>query len=197
MFRTLILDQSYNPFQVVDWKDAVTKMFNGKLEIIAQYDEVLAHLDERALTTFPKLRKALRQVIPVDVTSIEVKVPAVGIQRMKTQPKRKAGMRFSPENVRLRDKFTCQYCGKKPPLKELNRDHVIPRSQGGKTNWTNIVTSCIDCNSRKGGATPEQAGMKLLVVPVQPQSLPLRVSRQALENAPEEWAPFLQNYSFA
>lgn len=195
MFKTLILDQTYNPFQVVDWKDAVTKMFNGKLEIIAQYDEVLAHLDSQTLIAFPKLRKALRQIIPTDVTSIEVKVPAVGIQRMKTAPKRKAGMKFSPENVRIRDKFTCQFCGKQPPIKQLNRDHVLPRCQGGKTTWTNIVTSCVDCNHKKGRFTPEQAGMKLLTIPVQPASLPLGVSRQALENAPPEWEPYIQSYS--
>jgi 5-methylcytosine-specific restriction endonuclease McrA len=48
-------------------------------------------------------------------------------------------------------------------------DHVVPRSQGGTTVWDNVVTACRDCNHRKGGRTPDQANMKLLVVPRQPR----------------------------
>jgi 5-methylcytosine-specific restriction endonuclease McrA len=48
-------------------------------------------------------------------------------------------------------------------------DHVVPRSQGGGTTWDNVVTACRDCNHRKGGRTPDQANMKLAIVPRQPQ----------------------------
>lgn len=48
-------------------------------------------------------------------------------------------------------------------------DHVLPRSQGGHTVWENVVTACRECNHRKGGRTPEQANMTLLVKPRQPQ----------------------------
>lgn len=50
----------------------------------------------------------------------------------------------------LRDMYQCQYCGEVFNHKDLTLDHVIPRSQGGKTTWENSVTACKDCNHRKG-----------------------------------------------
>lgn len=67
----------------------------------------------------------------------------------------------------------CQYCGKRFKTRKLNYDHVVPRAKGGKTVWENIVTSCYPCNAKKGGKTPEQAGMRLLNQPYKPKSLPV------------------------
>ena len=67
-----------------------------------------------------------------------------------------------------RDNNLCLYCGEIFSAGRLTRDHVIPRVQKGKDIWTNVVTACGPCNNRKGGRTPEQAGMKLLAVPFVP-----------------------------
>lgn len=107
--QTLILNSKYQPHNVVDWKDAVTKMFSGSIEVLVQYDEVLAHLDRQTFNTFPKLKRALRQVIGTDVESMEIKVPAVAVIRRKLGDF-KTGVKFSRTNVCLRDDFTCQYC---------------------------------------------------------------------------------------
>lgn len=56
-------------------------------------------------------------------------------------------MRFE---VLKRDKFTCQYCGKKAPEVILQIDHIKPVKSGGKNTMLNLVTSCIDCNQGKG-----------------------------------------------
>lgn len=73
-------------------------------------------------------------------------------------------------NVWLRDKCKCQYCDTKLEYSDMHWDHVIPRTQGGRTTWENIVTACFDCNViKKRGRTPEQAGMKLLKKPVAPK----------------------------
>jgi len=76
--------------------------------------------------------------------------------------------KFSRRNVYLRDRNTCQYCGKKCKTEDSNLDHVIPKSKGGPMTWTNIVVSCIACNDKKQNMTPEQAGMKLLNKPCVP-----------------------------
>ena len=78
-------------------------------------------------------------------------------------PKRQ--VRFSRFNIYARDKLTCQYCRRRLPRQELNLDHVIPRSQGGASVWENVVCSCHECNRRKGGRTPQQAGMLLEAQP--------------------------------
>jgi 5-methylcytosine-specific restriction endonuclease McrA len=67
-----------------------------------------------------------------------------------------------------RDKQLCLYCGKEFSRHVLTRDHVMPLSLGGKDLWENVVSSCCRCNSKKGGRTPQQAGMPLLAIPYRP-----------------------------
>ena len=188
---TLILNQQYRPHEIVDWKDAVTRMFKGTVEVLVQYDEVIAHIDRQTLHTFPELKRALRQVIGTDAESLEIKVPAVTVLRRKLAST-KSGVKFSKINVCLRDDFKCQYCRTKLPMSLLNYDHVIPRAQGGKTTWENIVASCYPCNDKKAGRTPEQAGMTLLSVPVKPAVLPMNEPYIDLRRAPPEWEPFVK-----
>ena len=67
-----------------------------------------------------------------------------------------------------RDAALCMYCGKEYGRHSLTRDHVVPLSHGGRDTWENVVCACFHCNSRKGGRTPQQAGMPLLAVPYRP-----------------------------
>jgi 5-methylcytosine-specific restriction endonuclease McrA len=79
-----------------------------------------------------------------------------------------------------RDRQMCMYCGVTFPDGELTRDHIIPRSQGGKDRWTNVVACCRRCNTKKGGRTPEEANVHLLAVPFvpnQPEYLALKNRR--------------------
>lgn len=60
-----------------------------------------------------------------------------------------------------RDNFTCRYCGVTDyPRGWLVADHVVPEPDG-PTTLENLVTACRPCNSRKGGRTPDEAGMPL------------------------------------
>jgi 5-methylcytosine-specific restriction endonuclease McrA len=100
-------------------------------------------------------------------------------------------VRFSRANVMTRDGFTCQYCGDRPPRSQLNLDHVVPRAHGGRSTWENVVASCLDCNRRKGGRTPEQAGLRLLRAPARPRWTPLATLPLAHVRH-DEWRPFLR-----
>lgn len=77
-----------------------------------------------------------------------------------------------------RDDYTCQFCGRKEhQLKKnevLNRDHVFPQSRGGQNTWTNCVTACSTCNTKKADRTPQEANMKLLRAPKEPDMVHLR-----------------------
>ena len=85
----------------------------------------------------------------------------------------------------------CVSCGKKAAISDLTYDHVVPRSQGGLTEWTNIVTCCYLCNRKKGGRTPQEAGMRLLVHPTQPNWVPAVAIRISLRSVPDAWRDYL------
>jgi len=164
--HTLILTQGFQPHRIVPWEQAVCLLWMGKIEVLEEYEET------------------------VRSPSVEMSIPAVA-RLTKTVSARKKAVKFSRINVMTRDKFVCQYCGTKATMSKLNYDHVIPRSQGGKTVWTNIVTCCYPCNNRKAGRTPQQAGMRLLKKPVQPKTLPLTPPPIPMNNAPEQWTWYL------
>ena len=99
-----------------------------------------------------------------------------------------AAVTFSRRNVAKRDHHTCQYCGAQPGAEAITIDHVVPRSQGGASSWTNCVAACVACNARKADRTPEQAGMKLRRRPVRPEWKPLYAAQGVRV---ESWARFL------
>jgi len=77
-----------------------------------------------------------------------------------------------------RDRQTCLYCGNHFSFNSLTRDHVKPRAQGGKDTWSNVVTACKACNTKKSCYTPHQAHMPLLALPY----IPNKAEAMILEN---------------
>jgi len=123
--------------------------------------------------------------------SLEVRVPKI-IRLVVYDKLPKATIKFNRKNIFARDKSRCQYCGKKVPTSELSLDHVIPRTQGGTSNWKNIVCACTNCNKHKGGRRPEEAGMKLICKPVKPNHCPL-IQLKLGSNKYNSWKQFLNN----
>ncbi|MGB9630236.1 MAG: HNH endonuclease, partial [Thermodesulfobacteriota bacterium] len=119
-----------------------------------------------------------------------IRLPAV--IRLNRFIKRKTPMvKFSRQNLYIRDGGRCQYCGASYEEKELTYDHVIPRSRGGQTEWTNVVTCCIRCNLKKGGRTPEEAGMFLIRRPRAPIWIPLLTMSLGIKETPDPWKNYL------
>jgi 5-methylcytosine-specific restriction endonuclease McrA len=177
----LVLNRSYLPVHVTTARRAFSLIFSGNaLAVNREYE------------TFDFY--AWSQLAPdageqVKTSGGHLRVPRVIVlQHFDRVPRRH--VRYSRLNIFARDKFTCQYCGRKPARSELNLDHVIPRSLGGRTTWENVVASCVDCNRRKGGRTPAQARLRLLRQPMRPRWTPL-VHHAASTLRYEEWQPFL------
>ena len=118
-----------------------------------------AALEVREYDDSVKIKNGLIRIPPVVIARNYRAMPMV-------RPK------FSKHTVLERDNYTCQYTGKKfnkgDAKKHLNIDHVIPRTQGGRSSWDNVVASSIDVNSKKGGKTPHEAGLDLLRSPKEP-----------------------------
>ena len=98
---------------------------------------------------------------------------------------------LSRKNIIMRDRSTCQFCGRPLPASELTLDHVVPRSRGGHTDWDNLVACCHPCNNLKGDRLPEEAGLKLLRPP---RPFTLHTSRQLMRlmgRSDERWRKYL------
>ena len=167
--QTLVLAPWMAPHGIVSWEAAIVSVFTKKSEVIESYEAT------------------------VSSPSMTIHIPAVTILR-KAIVRVKKAPKFSRSSVYQRDSYSCQYCGREMEEKKLTYDHVIPRVQGGKTRFENIVTACRACNSRKGGRTPAQAGMRLLSKPIAPKSLMLNGILRLPREVPEIWLPYLEGH---
>ena len=165
--RVLVLDANYTPVRIVSWERAVCLLYDNKCEVVEEFDEVLRS------------------------PSMSMRMPSI-IRMRKVARNRKLSIKFSRNNMMLRDGGACAYCGDDTLAPhELNYDHVLPRSRGGKTNWENCVMSCYPCNARKADRTPAEAGMPLRKVPQKPRWLPVVHKKFDLKTVPESWRPWL------
>lgn len=121
----------------------------------------------------------------------EIAVPRIirllGYDRLPDQT-----VKLNRRNLFARDRNTCQYCGRHFSTHDLSIDHVKPRAQGGGDTWENLVCSCIRCNARKGGRTPDQASMKLVKKPERPKRNPVISLRLGNEKY-RSWKTFLDH----
>ncbi|MCE9671471.1 HNH endonuclease [Myxococcus stipitatus] len=176
----LVLNRYYQPVHVTSVKRAFSLLYQGVAKAIDAQYRLYEFDDWAALSATQDCITTINRTI---------RVPRVLVLSAYDHLPR-GRVRFSRLNIYARDADTCQYCGKTLPRSELNLDHVMPRTQGGKTTWENVVCSCVPCNLMKGGRTPEQAGMRLLKKPVRPRWTPLfrGASRKVTY---QEWLPFL------
>ncbi len=77
-----------------------------------------------------------------------------------------------------RDRFTCQYCGKKAPDVVLNVDHIKAVATGGDDGIMNLITSCFDCNS---GKSDQPLGENVVLEKQRQQLEQLEERRQQLD----------------
>lgn len=167
--KILLLNSSFLPIKTIGWERAFYLLFLEKAEVIQYYEDW-------------------------NVRTIHKEYPVPSIMRLTTDVKlRNTKIKFSRKNIYRRDKNICQFCGQKYPDGDLTLDHVIPKSLGGKTNWTNIVSCCLKCNTKKANKTPQQANMKLLNKPVYPDMHHGSIIKYYLDESqiPKEWLSFL------
>ena len=120
--------------------------------------------------------------------SISIRIPSVVVLKDYVRPVRSAV--FTRFNLFLRDEFKCQYCGIGD---DLTFDHIIPKSNGGKTTWENVVAACSKCNLRKGSTPLGSSKLKLIKKPIRPAPEELlNKGRKFPPNYPHHsWADFL------
>ncbi len=162
MGKVLVLNASYEPLNITNWKRAVILLVKGKAE-------QLEHNGRMIYKSFP-----LPSVIRL---RNYVKVPYKEIP-------------LTRRNILERDRHTCQYCKYKGD--QLTLDHIIPRSRGGAESWDNLVAACVRCNIRKGNRTPKEAQMPLIKQPRKPySSLHFEIVKCTKGNLNQEWKKYV------
>jgi 5-methylcytosine-specific restriction endonuclease McrA len=180
----LVLNRLYQPVHVTSVRRALILLYRGVAKAV---DEQYQTFD---FDSWAELSAALHEEA-IRTPNKRLRVPRVILLHAYDHLPR-AKVRFSRLNIYARDKYTCQYCGRKPARAELNLDHIIPRSRGGVTSWENVVCSCVPCNLRKGGRTPEEAHMRLRAHPVRPRWTPFfRGPPKSGKAVYQQWLPFL------
>ncbi len=184
---TLVLNRNWQAIHVTPVHRALVMLWNDTAKIVDPRDYQLYDWQDWSRMV-PD-----RDELFIQSARQRVRVPEViALTRYDALPKRK--VTFSRRNVFKRDKMMCQYCGKRPGTEDLTIDHVVPRAQGGQSNWTNCVLACFDCNARKANRTPAQAKMKLLNEPVRPAWKPVYADR--IQNF-ESWSKFISDAYWA
>ncbi|MHB0979023.1 MAG: HNH endonuclease [Thermoleophilia bacterium] len=160
--RVLVLNTTYEPINVCSTRRAVVLLLKDRAEILESggFDLRAKHL-------------SLPQPLVIKLRSY-VQIP------------RSDRRLLSRRVVLARDGHCCQYCGS---TRHLTLDHVIPRSRGGGTSWDNVVTSCSQCNTRKGAHLPTEIGMVPRVRPRPPSLTDFLVA--SAHAVPEGWIPYL------
>ena len=192
--NTLMLTKSYLPQRVVPRDDAICMIFSDRIENVLEVtDELLGIIKYENMRSFKCVAKAYDRAVGDGKGDLLIFSPSV-VRSSKRNHDMRRNVTFTRMHVYIRDKFTCQYCGKERVTRELSYDHVVPKSDGGRTNWENIVTSCYACNNKKGRRTPEEARMPLKKKPYKPtwNEIIRNDFRQEVMDA--RWLPYVGNY---
>ncbi len=162
----LVLNRFYMAVHVINVRRAFGLLFRELAEVIHFQEGQYANYNFESWREISELRAAFKEPHEdwIQAVNFEIQVPRV-IRLLTFDRLPKQTVRFNRRNIFARDGNHCQYCGKTFPTSELSLDHVVPRSRGGETCWENIVCACVKCNVKKGGRTPQEAGMRLIRPP--------------------------------
>lgn len=189
----LVLNRFYLAVHVITVRRAFGLLFRNLAEVVQLEEGQYANYDIHTWRELSELKSSFKEPDEDWVRSVnfEIQVPRI-IRLVLYDRLPKQVIRFNRRNVFARDGNRCQYCGKRFPTSELSLDHVIPRSKDGQTTWDNVVCSCVKCNVKKGGRTPEEAHMRLIRPPVKPRRSPLLTLKLGNPKY-ESWKTFLDN----
>ena len=180
---TLVLNRSWQPVNITSVARSISMVYGGVARFVDPESYQLYDWQDWSAMKPDEDEPFLQSV------SERFRVPeVVSLVRFDQLPK--SAVTFNRRTIYKRDRFTCQYCGVQPSSRELTIDHVLPRSRGGESSWTNCVLACVKCNHRKADRMPKEAGMRLRKDPIQPRWNPA-YSRHTLRI--ESWQKFISD----
>ena len=189
--HVLVLNKHYAAIRVVSAKRAFCMLFKGLAEIVASENDQYVSYDFQSWREVSEYRARYEHEHHewIRCVKFELAVPRI-IRLLCYERLPRTAVKFTRRNIYARDRNRCQYCGRRYPTTELSLDHIVPRSRGGRSDWSNIVCCCVQCNVRKGGRTPDEAGLRLVAEPLKPRRSPVITLRLTSEKY-ASWRQFL------
>ena len=193
---TLVLNKQWFPITIWSAKRAFTKISKGVADIISVDD--LPDKARKSINMYTWDEWVENSFYNSDTLPRENCVQCGGDFRIRWPEvvvlKEYEGIPNTPvkltrRNLLIRDKFHCQYTGKKVTMASATIDHIVPQSKGGKTVWTNVVIATLEVNMEKADRTPEEAGLTLLSKPRRPKWNPMFA--RFVSEMPESWNQFI------
>jgi len=170
--HVLVLNKLWIAVQVITLRKAIGMLFTERA-IIVDPSEAFATYSWREWAKF----RAKDGEEVLHGTNQVFRIPEV-ILLMDYDKLPNQKLKFSRRMIHKRDHNTCQYCGSQPGLEELTIDHLVPRSKGGLTIWSNTVSCCVKCNQKKNNRSLEEAGMRLIRQPKKPEFSLFKVEKR-------------------
>lgn len=190
-FNVLVLNRDYLALRVISVKRALCLLFKELAEVIHIEDGQYLSYDFDDWCTLSQLKREFEPDSHDWLRTVRFDIAVPRIIRLALYDRLpKQEVKFNRRNIYARDGNRCQYCGKKHSTSELSLDHVVPRSQGGRSTWDNIVCACLKCNIRKGGRTPAEANMTLITLPKRPKRNPV-ITMKLADGRYHSWKQFL------
>jgi len=186
--HTLVLNRHWVPVGFTHVRRAVSLVYDEAARVIAP-DTYVVH----DFSSWSDASQDAPEDECIRSVSLWFRVPEI-ILLTRYDGVPRAEVPFSRRNLCIRDRFTCQYCGKRVGGHDLTIDHLIPRSKGGPCSWHNCVVACVRCNGRKGNRTPKEARMKLAQAVGKPRWSPSYGVPLALKRL--SWQQFIGNTPF-
>lgn len=165
--RTLVINRNYQPVTTVSLRRAITMLCKEIAVIVLPPDGENKVWQELTWADWSLLKPKEGEDVLRATTAI-FKIPEIiRLENYSKVPYRQ--VKLSRRAIYNRDQNTCQYCGMKLDPSDWSIDHIVPKCEGGKTEWTNCVLSCTKCNRKKGCRSLKASGLKLLKKPVMPE----------------------------
>ncbi len=189
--HVLVLNKHYAAIHVTSVRRAFGMLYRKLAEVISVEDDRYNSYDFDSWREVSEFRARYERDRHEWVRCVRFEIAVPRIVRLLFYDRLpRQTVKFNRRNIYARDRNRCQYCGQRYPTSELSLDHLVPRSLGGKTTWENVVCCCVACNVRKGGRTPDRAGMSVIVKPVKPRRSPVIQLRLTSEKY-ASWKQFL------
>lgn len=148
MTNVAVLNSDFTYIGMIPWERSIVLLYQGKAETVKETKTVIYNQDRTHSFIVPRIIRLVSFVKSL----YSNKIP------------------YSKRNIFVRDRHSCQYCGRKMIPTECTVDHIVPKALGGRSSWENCVCSCKRCNNIKGDSPLDKTSLKLKRHPFKPNA---------------------------